>query len=170
MGYFIYPIIHSLKINALFDNSNVFKGEIIEENDHCIQKGELKMGKKTYVGELIKYKPNGKGTLYKKIKNLEKNKIIYCGDFVAGKFEGNGILYYNHKKKTYYNGGFKDNQRHGYGKYYINNKIKYEGEFKDGRYDGKGTIYFKNGSYYTGEFANGKKTVGEYFIYFKKIH
>ena len=41
VGEFIYPLIHSLKINAYFEKSNIFKGEIIEENDHCIQKGEL---------------------------------------------------------------------------------------------------------------------------------
>ena len=52
MGDFIYPIILSLKINALFEKSNIFKGEIIEENEHCIQKGELKLGEVKYVGEL----------------------------------------------------------------------------------------------------------------------
>jgi hypothetical protein len=166
LGEFIYPIIHSLKINALFEKSNIFKGEIIEENDHCIQRGELKMGKKIYVGELLKYRPNGKGTLYKKKK--EKYKIIYYGDFVEGKFQGNGILFYNYKKKTYYEGEFKDNKRHGNGKYYVNNKLKYEGEFKDDKYNGLGTIYYQDVSYYKGGFTNGKKTGhGEFFIKLK---
>ena len=41
VGEFIYPLIHSLKINAYFEKTDIFKGKIIEENDNCIQKGEL---------------------------------------------------------------------------------------------------------------------------------
>ena len=169
LGEFIYPIIHSLKINAFFDKSNAFKGEIIEENEHCIQKGELKIKEgMIYIGELLKYKPNGKGTLYEciecKEKNKKKYKIKYCGDFVNGNFEGNGIFYYKNEEKTYYEGGFKDNKRHGIGKYYIKNRLKYEGEFKDDEYDGQGIIYYQDGSYYKGGFAKGKKN-GEGAIY-----
>ena len=111
------------------------------------------------------YRPNGKGILYKKGKNKEKYTIKYCGDFVKGKFEGNGILFYKYNIKTYYEGEFKNNKRHGYGKYYINNNLKYIGEFKDDEYDGKGTIYFQDGSYYKGWFTNGKENgIGEYFL------
>ena len=166
VGEFIYPLIHSLKINAYFEKTNIFKGEIIEENDHCIQKGELfivkekgkeKEKKIKYVGMLKKYKPNGKGILYKKCLGNNKYKVKYCGDFVDGKFEGKGILYYKFKEKTYYEGEFKNNKRHGYGKYYLKAKLKYNGEFKNDEYDGKGTIYFLDGSYYQGGFTNGKK-------------
>ena len=176
VGEFIYPLIHSLKINAYFEKSKIFKGEIIEEKDHCIQIGELlyldikkenekKRGKERekekkkfkYIGMLKNYRPNGKGTLYKKCKENNKYIIKYCGDFVDGNFEGKGILYYNYKAKTYYEGEFKDNKRNGYGKYYFKNNKKYEGEFKDDEYDGEGTIYYDNGSYYKGGFANGKK-------------
>ena len=166
IGEFIYPLIHSLKINAVFEKSNIFKGEIIEENDHCIQIGELYEKNSKYVGMLKRYKPNGKGTLYKKCIRNNKYKIKYCGDFVDGKFEGNGTLYYKFKEKTYYVGEFKDNKRNGKGKYYIQNKIKYEGEFKDDEYDGEGTIYYHNGSYYKGGFAKGKIN-GEGAIYDK---
>ncbi len=41
LGDFIYPIAHSLKINALFYKSKKFKGEVIKKNDTFIQKGEL---------------------------------------------------------------------------------------------------------------------------------
>ena len=179
VGEFIYPLIHSLKINAFFDKSKRFKGEIFEENDGCIQIGELylveykerkrkreRVKKFKYIGMLKKYKPNGKGSLYKKCNGKNKYKIKYCGDFVNGKFEGNGILYYNFKEKNFYEGEFKDNKRHGYGKYYEANKLIYEGEFKDDKYDGEGTIYYENGSYYKGGFANNKKN-GEGVIYDK---
>jgi hypothetical protein len=150
MGEFIYPLIHSLKINAYFEKTNIFKGEIIEENDNCIQKGELFIVKEKekeiekkikYVGMLKKYKPNGKGILYKKCLGNNKYKIKYCGDFVDGKFEGKGILYYNFKEKTYYEGEFANNKRNGYGKYYLKNKLKYNGEFKDDEYDGRDNIF-----------------------------
>ena len=91
-------------------------------------------------------------------------KVKYCGHFVQGKYQGKGILYYNFKEKKYYKGEFEDNKRHGYGKYYVNYKLKYEGEFKDDEYDGEGTIYYKDGSYYTGKFTQGKKN-GEGKIY-----
>ena len=169
LGDFIYPIILSLKINAFFDKSKLFKGEIIEEKDHCIQKGELKIKKGIiYIGELLRYKPNGKGTLYKCKERYKKKYIIkYCGDFVNGNFEGNGKYFYNNKEKTYYEGEFKDNKRHGIGKYYIKNRLRYEGEFKDDEYDGQGIIYYQNKYYYKGGFAKGKLH-GEGAIY-KKI-
>ena len=41
MGEFIYPIINSLKLDALFYKSKKFKGEVIKKNDKFIQQGEL---------------------------------------------------------------------------------------------------------------------------------
>ena len=41
MGDFIYPIVHSLKINTLLYKSKKFKGEVIKKTDTFIQKGEL---------------------------------------------------------------------------------------------------------------------------------
>ncbi len=108
----------------------------------------------------MEYKPNGKGILYEPIKcqgNKTKKKIKYCGDFIQGKYQGDGILYYDFKEKNYYEGEFMDNKRHGNGKYYIKNKLKYDGEFKDDEYDGIGTIYYPDDSYYRGEFSNGKR-------------
>jgi len=172
VGEFIYPLIYSLKINAIFDKSNRFKGEIIEKGNYCIQKGEFFLDEekeKKYVGMLRKYKPNGKGTLYIKGKRNNKYKIKYYGDFVDGNFDGNGKIYYKYREISYYEGEFKDNKRHGYGKYYYKDKLKYEGEFKNDEYDGKGKIYYKDGSYYEGGFANGKKN-GEGKIYDKTNH
>ena len=50
-------------------------------------------------------------------------------------------LYYKFKEKTYYEGEFKNNKRHGYGEYYLKNKLKYNGEFKDDEYDGRDNIF-----------------------------
>ena len=207
VGNFIFPIIDSLNRNSVYEESTIFRGEIIDEYDQkeqcttkgelnlekkvcttkgdlsldkeqcttkgesnleeeqiyeCIQKGELhieKYPRKLYRGELLHYMPNGKGTLYKYIYEpkieIYKKILEYCGDFVKGKYQGNGILYYDFKNKNYYEGEFLNNLRHGKGKYYEKNKLVYEGEFAEDKYNGKGKIYYENGGYYDGEFSKG---------------
>ena len=51
---------------------------------------------------------NGKGTLYDK-----NGKVIYEGDFVDGKFEGNGKLF--NDDGSYYIGQFRNDLKHGKG-------------------------------------------------------
>ena len=162
IGDFIYPLIDSLRKNADYDESGIFKGEIIENLNSSVQKGELLLYNKEknifdkiYIGELLKYRPNGKGILYKCENNKKKN-IIYFGDFIEGKYQGKGTLFYDNKGIKYYKGDFFDNKRDGVGKYYENNKLIYEGEFKDDKYQGKGKILYKNDENYEGEFINGK--------------
>ena len=176
IGYFIFPILDSLKRDSMFLETPLFTVEIIEKADDSnskdknivsglTQKGfilienENKIKDKIYIGELYRYKPNGKGTLYKYNEKKEKKskKIIYCGDFVNGKYQGNGIIYYDFKNKDYYEGEFHNNLRHGIGKYYENNRLKYEGEFSEDKYNGKGKIYYEDGLSYEGEFINGVK-------------
>ena len=55
---------------------------------------------KKYIGEINNDLPNGKGTLYNK-----DNVILYEGDFIDGKKEGNGALYF--EEGNYYKGEFK---------------------------------------------------------------
>ena len=175
IGNFIYPIIDSLRKDTLyFAKSIIFTGEIFEN----IQKGELlilndqtKKYDKIYVGDLSHYKPQGKGIMYKinydltkeKLSKVTKKKLkeliskIYCGGFNNGEYYGNGILFYNHEKTTFYKGEFKDNLRNGKGKYYENNKLVYDGEFVNDQYDGKGKLYYESGSSYEGEFTKGIK-------------
>ena len=175
IGDFIFPILDSLRKDSIYEKSPVFLGEIIENyvktSDNstkegncinednvteCIQKGRLILDKdKIYIGELYHYKPNGKGNLYKYKKLKNKKIIIYSGDFVDGKYEGNGILYYDFKNNSYYEGEFENDKRHGKGKYYYNNKLVYEGDFSEDKYHGKGKIYYEDGRTYEGEFTNG---------------
>ena len=78
-----------------------------------------------YIGEFKDKLKHGKGLAY--FKNGQK----YRGEFINGKFEGNGK--------------FID----GYGNYYI-------GEFKKGSRHGKGILYDKNGNIlYEGDFSDG---------------
>ena len=177
LGDFIFQILDSLRRDSIYEKSPVFEGEIIEnyipikdgstkggtciDQDtvtECMQKGRcflIKNKDKIYIGELYHYIPNGKGSLYKYKKSKKKKIIIYSGDFVDGKYEGNGILYYDFKNKNYYEGEFQNDKRHGKGKYFYNNKLVYEGEFFEDKYHGKGKIYYEDGRTYEGEFTNG---------------
>ena len=57
---------------------------------------------------------------------FQNGNIIYEGDFVNGKYEGNGKEIYG--EGFYYIGQFKNNLRNGKGKiYYPNGNIMYEG-------------------------------------------
>ena len=61
---------------------------------------------------------------------------MYEGDFINGKFEGNGK--YILENGVYYLGEWKNSLRHGKGIiYYSNGNIMYDGEFVDGNIFGK---------------------------------
>ena len=79
-------------------------------------------------------------------------------------------------EKKYYEGEFKNNLFHGYGKIYSNFGDIYIGDFKDGYVDGHGTVNWPNGSSYVGEFHENllegpgryKYLFGSYDGYFVK--
>ena len=82
---------------------------------------------KYYIGEFRNNLPNGKG-----IKYYSNGNILYEGNFINGKFEGNG-------------------------KYYYDNGYYFIGEYKNGLRNGKGIIYYKNGNIqYEGDWVNDK--------------
>ena len=128
--------------------------EIEEEQDN---KGFGKITFKNdnyYIGQILDLKMNGKGTLYNK-----NNVIIYEGNLINNKYEGNGKLFYDNG--NYYDGEFVDNKEHGKGKLYkkINNilyDIMYDGDWNNGKYEGNGKLIYEDGNYYIGEFVNGK--------------
>ena len=115
---------------------------------------------KYYIGELKKEIPYGKGLLYNKNRNIK-----YEGEFIDGKYSGNGKLIYDNG--NYYEGQFIDGLRHGQGIIYNkNNDIIYEGEFNKGNPEGKGKYIYDNGEYYIGEFKNGFSN-GKGILYYK---
>ena len=92
------------------------------------------------------------GLRHGKGKDYYKNgSIKYEGDFVNGKFEGNGK--YIWEKGEYYIGQWKNELRHGKGiEYYKNGSIKYEGDFVNDKFEGNGKYIWENGEYYIGQF------------------
>ena len=120
-GIFIYPVINIIKedIRKIRNNGKYINGKYIYGDG------------KYYIGEFINNIPNGKG-----IKYYKNGNILYDGDWVNGKPEGNGKVIY--EDGIYYIGQFKNGLSHGKGIYYYSNgNIKYDGEFVNDKYVGK---------------------------------
>jgi len=93
----------------------------------------------------------GKGIEYDKNEN-----IIYNGEFVNDKYEGEGKYIYENGE--YYIGQFKNGLENGKGiKYYMNGNIKYDGDMVNGKAEGDGKYIYENGEYYIGQFKNDLK-------------
>ncbi len=97
--------------------------------------------------------------------------VIYEGEMVDSKREGRGICLFT--DGTLYEGEWKRNKEHGYGKLMSSDRkqIIYEGEWERGRMQGNGTYYYgssdplKPGSRYVGEFReNLRNGIGRYFL------
>ena len=103
-----------------------------------------------YIGKIVDGKMHGKGIMYYK-----NNSIMYDGDFVDNKFEGNGKFIYD--DGIYYIGQFVKGEKHGKGKLYDKNgNLIYEGDFMNDKIEGEGKI-FDNDEYYIGQFEDGEK-------------
>ena len=80
-----------------------------------------------YDGEIDGGQPQGKG------KAFFKDGRIYDGDWVDGKFEGQGSLYYDNLI-LWYEGEWKKGKREGFGKsYFEDGTLAFEGQWKDGK-------------------------------------
>ena len=55
------------------------------------------------------------------------NKYIFEGEYVSGKMNGLGKIYYNEIK--IYEGEFLNGEKNGKGKEYWDNKLRFEGEY-----------------------------------------
>jgi hypothetical protein len=84
--------------------------------------------------------------------NEQGKKIRYFGATEDGKASGFGIGIVD--EKGIYEGYWKENQRHGKGKYKWANGDTYEGEFSFDKKDGFGKYIFASGERYEGEWKN----------------
>jgi hypothetical protein len=114
---------------------------------------------------------NGTTTNANKVAPPKPKFVIYEGEMVDTKREGRGICLFT--DGTLYEGEWKRNKEHGYGKLMSSDrkKIIYEGEWERGRMQGTGTYYYGSsdplqlGSRYTGEFReNLRNGMGRYFL------
>ena len=172
------------------DNKYKYEGEYLNGKKHG--KGKIYYeGKLLYEGDFLNGKKSGRGKEYNYDLSLYKLCLTYEGEFWGGKKNGIGKQYnkkgevifegeflddimwngYGIKaidySKEIYEGFFKNNQKHGKGKAFIeyNNKkiILFEGEYL---YDlqKKGKEFYKNGQIkYEGEYLMGNKYKGKEF-------
>ena len=170
IGYFIGPIIESLKNNyeliEMKYNNVHYRGEVININSINNGYGKLEYeNKEYYIGEWKNFQKHGKGTLYYK-----NGRIQYQGEYQYDEKEGFGK--YFKKNGEYYIGQLINGKAHGKGKYYDKNKkIEYEGDFAFGKLEGKGKRYYSNNIIYEGDFENGLETgIGKFYLHNKLLY
>ncbi len=99
---------------------------------------------------------HGKGVL------VLRNGHTYVGQWVNGKFNGEGGHFWN-KKRLFY-GQWKDGKAHGEGVHKFLNGDQYSGQFKEDQMHGIGRYIYKNGTEYYGQWKDNKQN-GEGLLY-----
>ena len=169
-GYFIGPIIDSIKNNLKLHTKDYDNGKYIGEFRENKREGYgkfIRNNKSYYIGQWLNDYEHGKGAIYSEI-NSNNDYIIYEGDFANGKLNGRGKCVY--ENGNYYIGQFSDGLRHGKGIiYYKNNTIKYDGDFVRDVAEGKGKYIWEDGEYYIGQFSKNLRH-GKGIEYYKNNH
>ena len=96
--------------------------------------------------------------------DIKKSSMIFEGEYLNGKRNGEGTEYYAGRGYDIkFKGEYLNGKRHGKGKkYFLDQILKYEGEYSNGKKNGKGKKYYKNGIlHFEGEYLNGKKWNGK---------
>jgi len=117
-----------------------------------------------YEGHWKRNKEHGKG----KLMTSDRKRLMYHGDFERGRIQGLGTYYYGNEddaiemtKRTgilsRYEGVFKENMRHGFGKYVLPDGSEYTGDWREGEMHGRGVLTWSDGSVYDGEWKDGKR-------------
>jgi len=121
-----------------WNNGLVYEGEFENNTINGIGKYTWK-NSNSYVGSIESFVRNGFGKYVNK--ELKKN---YVGEWKNGKFNGYGILKYDQDGKSYYEGEFLNNNKHGKGKMVYASGNVYTGDWKNNLKDGFGKMEFKN--------------------------
>lgn len=147
----------------------VYEGEMLQ--GECLRDGRgvcLYSNGTLYEGEWKRNKEHGIGTLM----SSDRKRIIYKGEWERGRMHGQGTYYYSHDNPLYmrrneekdgsgggsrYEGEFKENARHGLGKYVLPNGSVYDGEWRDNVMSGRGTFSWTDGSVYVGHWKDGRR-------------
>ena len=103
-----------------------------------------------YIGQINKNrKKEGRGL-------LEINDTNIIGYFEADLGNGKAVVYDKGFKNKLFEGNYVDGKREGYGVIYYNNGDRYEGNFSNNVKNGEGTYYYKSGTSWTGHFDDDK--------------
>jgi len=90
---------------------------------------------------------NGKGTF------TMGGGMKYVGDFVKGKQEGLGILFFDNG--DHYVGEWQAGIRKGRGKFHFSSGTTYFGQFDNNKFHGQGEMTYARGDVFSGEFVDG---------------
>ncbi|CAD8070929.1 unnamed protein product [Paramecium primaurelia] len=78
----------------------------------------------------------------------------YVGQMNGNQKEGVGSYFTNELE---YEGEWRNNVYHGFGKFYQEGKLSYQGQFKNGLKNGAGIEYYEDDSYFVGNFEKNQK-------------
>jgi hypothetical protein len=104
-----------------------------------------------YYGELYSGMREGQGKYFDRDQNT-----LYVGQWLNDKRNGEASLSSTNNVEYLYDGHFKDNVKHGFGKL-ITAKERYVGTFKANKYEGNGILVDSDKNVYDGEFRKGFK-------------
>ncbi|MGD1841844.1 MAG: MORN repeat-containing protein [Thermonemataceae bacterium] len=154
-------------LNVL-DSGSVMKEEAIGELQEELEEQEMKIDtlndkldettialNNTVLTNLeLKSKLMEVGNSYKVLDfyNEEHKNVRYYGEVKNGQANGFGVGIF--KSGGIYEGNWRNNIRHGKGKYTWENEDVYEGEYTNGKREGYGTYIFANQVKYEGEWKN----------------
>jgi hypothetical protein len=153
-------------------NFVVYEGDMSQ--GYCLRDGKgvaLYNNGTLYEGDWKRNKEHGHGTLM----TDDRKHVIYKGEWERGRMHGTGVYYYFQEKDpraasrrkqqdsstddlvSRYEGEFRENVRHGDGKYVLPNGAVYEGEWREDLMSGRGTFRWPDGSVYIGSWKDGKR-------------
>ena len=136
-----------------YDNQKIEKDMVFDNgNIEILKKYYYSSNRIMYEGKCNKFlRYEGFGKLYFDTTD-ENHNLQYEGNFLNGKFHGDGILYSTINKK--YEGSFHNGKRHGDGtSYYDNSNIEYIGKWVSNEKHGIGELYSDTGDLvFSGQF------------------
>lgn len=134
-----------------FEDEHTYEGEIHPDENLYHGHGTLEITNSNikYIGEFVFGKFNGKGQLF------FSNGDYYNGEFLDNLYHGSGV--YKSVDGENYEGDYKFGEQCGYGKLEVKNGGKYVGQMAHNDFHGVGIITFPNGDSYEGDFKRGKK-------------
>lgn len=128
----------------------VYEGQVDGKNKRS-GKGTLKWPNgNVYFGQWVDSSMCGSGTFIYAVEN-----DVYKGEFKDDKKHGQGK--YEFSNGNFYEGSFAVDKRHGRGRYSWTCGDSYEGEWFEGHMQGKGTTVYSNGNRYDGEFVADRR-------------